>query len=219
MPTITRPAPSPTTRREPTQGIARVVDVVDTPQETLLLDVVDGPAARAASCALVPSPGDTVWFVRDGDDCFVTAVLRRAQDQDPARWEHRGDLQIAATGRLHVSGRDVAVDADDEVSVHGRGLKLRFATAKAFLGEVSSFAKQAVHHVAQTRVVGQVLEHVVDRFVSHSRTSLRTVSELDQLSARDLDHRATSTATVSAKHTFVQGRDIVKADGDQIHIG
>lgn len=203
----------------PRQGTATVADVVDLGTATFLLDVVDGPAVRAASCLLVPELGDRVWYVREGDDCYVTAVLRRAETAGPARLEVDADVELRAKGRLGLHGDDVALQAEQTVSVGGTGLDLRVSRASVILEDASMFARSIVSHVAKSTWVGTALERMVDRFVSHSRTSVRTVDGLDQLEARDFDHRATGNASVTAERVFLKGRSVVKADGDQIHLG
>jgi hypothetical protein len=170
--------------------MATVVGIVDIGDRTLLLDVTDGPAALAAGCLLQPEAGDRVWFVRQGDACFVTSVLVRARPESPASVRLDADLEIQSGGTLRLQARRVEMVAKDLVSYVGR-----------------------------TTWLGSVFEQVVDRFVSHSKTSLRTVQGLDQLQADTLDHRAKSTASLSGEQTLLRGRTVLKADGDQIHLG
>lgn len=195
----------------PVQGMATVTDVVDLPSPTILLDVIEGPARRAASCLLAPKAGDRVWFVRQGDACFVTAVLE-CHTEGPTCLDLPGDVTLRAGGTLGLVGRSVCVDADDALRVKAKG-------AHAVLGELAVFARTMVSHVATSTWLGTRLERVVDHFVSHARSSSRTVDDVDQLHAGTLDHRADGSATLAADHTFLQGRTIVKADGGQIHIG
>lgn len=189
-------------RTETRQGMARITGQVT---DTWLLDGMDGPARRAASCHLRPGVGDRVWFVREGDDCFITAVLERALPASPSTLDLGEDVKLQATGTLEVH-------AADEIRV-------RTSRATAAVQHISVFAKTAVSHIAKRTVVGSVLEHVLDRFTSHTKTSQRTVDGLDQLQARDVDHRAQSTLSLGGEHTLLKGRTLIKADGDQIHIG
>ncbi len=183
------------------QGMARIVDHIE---GTWLLDTMDGPARRAASCHLRPCIGDRVWFVREGDACFITAVLERAEPHASR------DLDLGEDVVLR--GTSIAIEAEDT-------LRVRASAATVAIGRISTFAKAAVHHVAKTTVVGSVLEHVVDHFTAHTKTSQRTVEQLDQLQARDVDHRADSTLSLGGEHTLLRGRALIKADGDQIHLG
>lgn len=173
-------------------------------EDTWLLDGVDGPARRAASCHLLPCVGDRIWFVREGDDCFITAVLERAQP---------------GSSRTLDLGDDVTLKAGRSLGVEVPQIRVRASKATAALAELSLFAKTAVSHVTKRTMVGSVLERVVDHFTSHAQTSQRTVDGLDQLTARDLDHRAQNTLCLGGEHTMIEGRALVKADGDQIHIG
>ena len=189
-------------RTETRQGMARITGQVT---DTWLLDGIDGPARRAASCHLRPGVGDRVWFVREGDDCFITAVLERACPASPSTLDLGEDVKLHTTGTLEVH-------ATDE-------LRIRAPRATAAVQHISVFAKTAVSHIAKRTLVGSVLEQVLDRFTSHTKTSQRTVDGLDQLQARDVDHRAQSTLSLGGEHTLLKGRTLIKADGDQIHIG
>ncbi len=189
-------------RTETRQGMARITGHI---KDTWLLDGIDGPARRAASCHLRPGVGDRIWFVREGDDCFITAVLERAAPTSPRTLDLGNDVRLHATGTLEVH-------ATDE-------LRVRTSRATAAVQHISVFAKTAVSHIAKRTLVGSVLEHVVDHFTSHTKTSQRSVEGLDQLQARDIDHRAESTLSLGGEHTMLKGRALIKADGDQIHIG
>jgi len=191
-----------TTRAHARQGMARITGSIG---DTWLLDGIDGPARRAASCHLRPEEGDRVWFVREGDACFVTAVLERARPDAPRVLDLGESVSLRASGTLNV-------EAGDQ-------LRVRASRATAAIETVSWFAKSAVSHVAKRTMVGSVLEHVVDRFTSHTKTSQRTVEGLDQLQAHDVDHHAKSTLSLGGEHTMLKGRALIKADGDQIHIG
>lgn len=189
-------------RTETRQGMGHITGHV---KDTWLLDGIDGPARRAASCHLRPGIGDRIWFVREGDECFITAVLERAAPASPCTLDLGEDVKLHATGTLELH-------ADDE-------LRVRASRATAAIQHISVFAKSAVSHIAKRTLVGSVLEQVVDRFTSHTKTSQRTVEGLDQLLARDVDHRAESSLSLGGEHTMLKGRTLIKADGDQIHIG
>ncbi|MEM6996045.1 MAG: DUF3540 domain-containing protein [Myxococcota bacterium] len=201
------------------QGMATVTSIVDVPAAAIVLDAVDGPARRAASCLVAPAPGDRVWFVRQGGACFVTAVLERAAPDAPMPIVLEGDVEVAAEGSLSLSGCAVAVVAEETMQVQSASLSVRSGQAEAVLGEVATFAKSMVSHIASATWIGSKLEQLVDHWAVHSRTASRTVAGLDQLQARDIDHRATGSATLCADHTFLQGHSMVKADGGQIHLG
>ena len=215
-PTKTRPPKAEIAA--PVQGMATVTDVVQAPTPTILLDVIEGPARRAASCLLAPKAGDRVWFVRQGDACFVTAVLECAAE-GPTCLDLPGDVTVRAAGTLGLAGRSVCVDAEQSVRVETAEVDVRAKRAHAVVGELAVFARTMVSQIASSTWLGTRLEQVVDHFVSHARSSSRTVDGVDQLHAGTLDHRADGSATLAADHTFLQGRTIVKADGGQIHIG
>ena len=68
-------------------------------------------------------------------------------------------------------------------------------------------------------IVDKAIDMLADSIVSHSKTSQRTVEEIDQIKAGTIDYRATHSAQVGAEQTLITGAEIVKVDGGQIHMG
>jgi hypothetical protein len=64
-----------------------------------------------------------------------------------------------------------------------------------------------------------VFEVVADRIVQMARNALRLVEEIDQVRVGHLDCKATETVRIHGNHTVVTGKDLVKVDAAQIHMG
>ncbi len=160
-----------------------------------------------------------MWYVRDGDACFVTAVLVRASDTSPARLNLGPKAELEAEGELKISAAVVQVEGREGLELQGEELLVRARGGKALLGEFSVLAKGLFSSVTKTTLVGKVMETFVDRIQSRSKTSSRVVEDLDQLHAGNLEHRATGVAEIAGKHTLLGGGELVKADAGQIHLG
>ena len=65
----------------------------------------------------------------------------------------------------------------------------------------------------------QVLELLVDRVVQRSTQSVRVVDGLDRTQAQTLELRASGDAHIQATHALIDGKNLVKMDGGQIHLG
>jgi len=179
-------------------------------------------AARvAASCLLRPRPGDSVLVAVPPDgDLFVLAVLERDDAEGAHELRVEGDLELKATGQLEICGLEgtqvrspahlelgapqISVTgvetrvSSDRLHVFGRVLQAHADTVKTVLGAIDSFA---------------------DRVSQHVKRSYRFVEEMDVTRAKQIDSRAERTMTLRAKNTFVAAEDLVKVDGDQIHLG
>jgi hypothetical protein len=100
----------------------------------------------------------------------------------------------------------------DEVQVHAR-------LGRALLDEGSMILRSLFTHAGKSTLVGKVIETLAERITSHSQTSLRTVEEIDQTRAGIIDYRAQTAAHIVAEHAFINGGELVKVDGGQIHLG
>jgi hypothetical protein len=178
-------------------------------------------ARRAASCLLEPALGDEVWFVGRVDrGHFVTAVLERAASDSPARLRVDGDAELAAGGHLRVEGEaGLELATKQRLDLSSDELRVRARLGQVILDECSLVLRKLLSHVTRGTYVGKVLETLVDRVRQHSKTSYRSVAEIDQVQAGVIDHRASASAQLHGKQTLITGEELVKADGGQIHIG
>jgi len=210
----------------PYQGLATIVEAV---KDEAGLDaawlVDDGrqrrTARRAASCLLPPAVGDRVWVVGEAAGAlYVIAVLERAQPSAPATLAFPGDVAVTAGGRLTLAARDdLDLATPAAVGVSAGELHVQARKGRAAIEELSLFARTVFASLAKVTRVGQVLELFVDRVTQRSTHSTRVIEELDHTRAQTIDYRASQTAHVRAEHALVDGAQLVKLDGGQIHLG
>jgi hypothetical protein len=176
---------------------------------------------RAASCPLEPAVGDRVWVVGEAaGSLWAIAVLERAQPGAPATLAFPGDVAVTAGGRLTLhakDGLDLATPA--AVGVSAGELHVQARKGRAAIEELSLLARTAFASLTKLTHVGQVLELLVDRVTQHSQHSVRAIEGLDHTSAQTIDYRAERSAHVRAEHAIVDGKELVKLDGGQIHLG
>ncbi|NVB40146.1 DUF3540 domain-containing protein [Pseudenhygromyxa sp. WMMC2535] len=201
------------------QGVARVVG--EAPAGWWLrMGEREVLAQRALSCLLAPAVGDRVWAVGEaGGEHFVLAVLAR-EGEAPAQLRVPGDLELRAEGRLRLRG-DAGVELEtsgrarllaDALEVQARDAQLRFV-------ELRALAREAVGNFTRSTRIGQRLELLVDVVAQRSKSSYRAISELDHTQAETIDYRARGGAHIKAEHAIVNGKELVKVDGGQIHLG
>lgn len=170
---------------------------------------------RAASCLLRPEAGDTVLL--SGPDrfrLFLIAVVEQA-DASSSRIEAAGNLTLSATGQGTVS-----IQSESSLELHGaQSLALRSERAECTVGDMQFTARTAESTVGHLRLIGKVFESVADRVVQMARTALRVIDEVDVVRAGHLDHEAKETVRLHGQHTVVTGKDLVKVDAAQIHMG
>jgi hypothetical protein len=206
----------------PQQGVARVLE---SHAEGWLIALNERriPAKRAASCLLEPAPGDRVWAVgQSGEGFFVIAVLER--DPEVATTETKlqldGDVTLAAGGRMTLSAPEgVRLTTTAKLELHADELDVAARSGRMVLSQAAVVASSLLAHLRKSTVVGQTLDTLVERVTQHSKTSYRSISELDHVHASNLDYRADGLASVHGKQTLMTAQELVKVDGGQIHLG
>ncbi|MGJ7495228.1 DUF3540 domain-containing protein [Variovorax sp. RT4R15] len=158
---------------------------------------------RAASCLLEPAVGDTVaCLLVAPDEVWVLAVLQREEGvANVLRCE--GPLTLAAP----------------ELALETGAFSLRAAQARVTTDDAQFIGKNL--HVIGTavKVVGSVLSTVFERVSHFSRNHLRTTEGIDRVHATHVECEADQLARISGQHLLLNGQDLVKARGSQIHFG
>lgn len=170
---------------------------------------------RAASCLLQPAVGDTVLASGpDGARLYLIAVIEQA-DTSASRIDAAGDVTFAAVGSGSVtlaSASQLNLRADERLAIsaeHG----------ECNIGELQLTTRSVHAVVGHARLVGKVFESVADRIVQMARQTLRLTDEIDQVRAGHIDHKASETVRIHGHHTMVTGKELVKVDAAQIHMG
>ncbi len=178
-------------------------------------------ARRASSCLLEPEPGDLVLVsLVPGRGCYVLAVLER-QQATRGRLVHEGDLELQLpTGRLSVAAtRGMSVVSGQDISCVAGSLRAHTGSAELFAERTSFLGKLAHVEIEALKVVGRFLDSVLERVSQRVQRSYRKVEELDQVRAAQMDYVATQNLSVRGHNTLVTAEQLVKLDGDQVHLG
>ncbi|MBT2333250.1 DUF3540 domain-containing protein [Variovorax paradoxus] len=176
---------------------------------------------RAASCLLAPQPGDTVML--SGPDRFrvyLIAVIEQA-DASASRIDAPGHMTLGgAEGSVSIeSAGDVRLRSGGALDMRGERWDVQAETGHCHVDELRVTARTVDATTGRLRVVGKVFETVADRMVQMARNALRMVDEVDQVRAGHLDCKATQTVRIHGRHTTVTGKELVKVDAAQIHMG
>jgi hypothetical protein len=163
-------------------------------------------ARRAASCLLAPAAGDSVACLRIApDEVWVMAVLQREQGTANVVNCEGHTMRIAMEG-----GRlELAADALDVVTQ-----RTRLATDTADV-----VGRQLTVVGTGIKLVGSVLSSVMDRVQHFSKHYLRTTDGIDCVVATHVECEARQVLRLEGEHTLVNGRELIKARGAQIHFG
>ena len=182
---------------------------------TVRTALADVTARRAASCLLEPAVGDRVLLAtEEGGDAFVLALLEQLDpsastisvDGDLTLRSLRGKVSVAAqegvelvsTAAVRIMASAVDVEAIEALSILG-------GAVKAELGKVKMYAA--------------TLDSFFERVSLHARRSFRSIDETDQVKAQHLDYAASGNAHLHGDNALVRAHDLVKLNGEQVHLG
>lgn len=187
--------------------------------------VDDGGVARlvrqATSCLLEPEIGDVVLLAIPANDPggYLLAVLEREGKQ--ATLAAAGDLVIAAPrGRVTVvASEGLELATPKQIGVRADELRVQARSARVFFDECAAIVRSMFASLTKLTHVGEVLELLVDRVTQRSKHSVRAIEGLDHTQAQNLELHAQNSVHVRATRTVVNGSEIVKVDGGQIHLG
>ncbi|MDY7227178.1 DUF3540 domain-containing protein [Hyalangium rubrum] len=179
------------------------------------------PAKRAPSCLLAPEPGDLVLvtFV-PGRGCYVLAVLER-EEGAPGRLVHQGNLGLhLPAGRLTVTASEgMSVVSGQDVSCVTSSLRAHAVEANLSIEKAHFLGTFASVQVETLKVIGRFFDSVLERFSQRVRRSYRQVEEVDSVRAEQLDYMASKNVSVRGRNALVTAEQLVKLDGDQVHLG
>jgi hypothetical protein len=176
---------------------------------------------RAVSCVVDPRVDDLVLFAGlAGGERYVLAVLERPGDQ-AAVWSPAGSVTIAAADGA------VTVAARDGVNVVSPAALRVTADAVSVTAREGDLAVQALSYVGRAlaanlddlKLTALRVDTVAERLSQKLQRAYRTVTEIDQLRAEQGDWSFRKTLGLHAANVIATARDLVKVDGDQIHLG
>ncbi|WP_437321051.1 DUF3540 domain-containing protein [Sorangium sp. So ce385] len=178
-------------------------------------------ARRAASCLLAPMAGDAVLVAQlDSGAAYVLAVLERDAGAD-----HRVVLDGNATieapaGKVRVLAREgVELITESEISlVSGRTI-LHAADAAVSVERLGIASGAVQAELGVVKIMAEAIDSLAERMFQKVKRAYRVVTEQDHLRAERIDHAARSTLTLRAEHAIVAAKELVKVDGEQIHLG
>lgn len=203
-----------------TQCLARVRAISE---DGIMVD--DGGRTRlvrqATSCLIEPELGDLVLLAVPANDPggYLLAVLEREGKQ--ATIAAAGDLVITAPrGRVSVAASEgVELATPKQLGVRADELHVQARSGRVFLDECAAIVRSMFASLTKLTHVGEVLELLVDRVTQRSKHSVRAIEGLDHTQAQNVDLQAHNLVRVRADQTVINGSEVVKVDGGQIHLG
>ncbi|GAB1577873.1 DUF3540 domain-containing protein [Bordetella petrii] len=173
---------------------------------------------RAASCLLMPEPGDKVLVSGDAaGGLYIIAVLEQGAG---------GRANLRVDGELALSADRLSLTANDRVAIATDAFSLK---ARSGAIEAADWAVESQRYTlasVELDVAAMTARYTGDQRESYFRSvsettgrSARYVTGTDTVKAINLDYAADFIARLSGNTTLINGETLVKADGKQILVG
>ena len=177
-------------------------------------------AERAVSCLVEPVVRDFVLLaVLPSGPAYVLAVLTR--EGAGATLSVEGDLRLRPQGGRVVlsSAEGVSIASSQDVSIAAGKVDVNAVDGVIGFSTLRYVGRFLQAEIEKSKLTGGTLDRVLDRVSETVKRAYRVVEELDQLRAERVDHSAKETMRLHGKHTLMTARELVKVDGEQIHMG
>lgn len=178
-------------------------------------------ARRAASCLLDANVGDLVLLATaDQGASYVLAVLERATNGH-ASLSLEGDVSLRVTkGRLALTadeGLGLASGAD--VTVASKSVRVDAVEGDVCLQRLGFFSRVVDAQMERITYLAGSVDATIDRLAQRLKRFYRRVDEIEHARMGQLDCQAESTIRLRGRHAVIDGVNLVKLHGDQIHLG
>jgi len=177
-------------------------------------------ARRAASCLLVPEVGDRVLCaVESRGDAFVLAVLER-KEAGRATVELPERTLVRAAERLSLAANEgVDIVGGGEVRISSAAVEVTSLRTRLASRALEVVGDAVGAELGRVKFVAKSIDGMMERLSQRIKRSFRVVEETDQVKARHIDYAAETVAHFRGEHTVVTAKDLVKVNGEQIHVG
>ncbi|RKP52333.1 DUF3540 domain-containing protein [Trinickia fusca] len=201
----------------------KVADVVDVLPDDVFVVACEGAklrCRRAFSCLVEPRIGDRVVISSvDRRAVYVTSILERS-NADGVYIRVRGDLVLDATQNVYLkSGDALCLTSHKQLSIETKQLTMSSLDASLSSDRTTLTSTELRGRLGKVRVIGKVLEMVMDHIAQSCRSSFRSVETVEHLRASHIDHAASGNMRLHAKNTVLTAEHLSKIDAGQIHLG
>lgn len=205
------------------QAIQEIATVrhIDGATVTVTNDAGEYACTRAVSCLVAPEVDDVCLVATsEGGKAWILAVLDR-EDRTKTCLSVDGDLDVRLKqGAFTIAANEgVGIVSAADVKVVAGRFNLNAVDGNVALQRLSYVGRFVQSEVEKIRSLAGTFDSVLERFSQKVKRSYRTVEELDQVKAEQLDYKANKTMSLRGGNTLVTADKLVKVDGDQIHLG
>ena len=181
----------------------------------------DVDAVRAASCLLEPALGDRVLVGgcrREG--WYILAILTRHVDTKHTLGVD-GDLEVRLrSGRFAVAAQEgVQLVSPGHVSIAAGTVNVNAVDGNVVLTRLTFLSTYLRAEVEKIKLFAERFDSTIERVAQKVKRSYRSIEETDQVRAERIDYVAKKTMSLHGENALLTAKELVKVDGEQIHMG
>lgn len=178
-------------------------------------------ARLAVSCLIEPAIHDRVVIEKqDGESAYITAILERKSEVVPEIIMQDGlQLSVKGSGLKIVSEKGVELSSLNAISIVSEKLELRAEEGSIFIANLSYLGGYLMGKIEKVTILGTVMDSIISRVTQKFKSSHRIIDEMDYVKSRHMDYQASHNMRLHGKNTLLTAKELVKVDGDQIHLG
>lgn len=176
---------------------------------------------RAFSCLVEPATGDRVLIAGEpSEDLFIISVLERTAPA-PVTLIVEGDLTLGLpNGRFCVAAaKGVDLVSAGDMTMTSSNLTVRSTKGDIFMESITLLGKRCLAEIEAIKLIGGFFDTVMERISQRVKRFYKTVEEYDQVRSQQIDYRADKNMSLRGENALVTAKELVKIDGDQIHMG
>ena len=174
---------------------------------------------RAASCLLMPQLGDTVLISGpNAEQVYLIAVIKQSSPTQ-SLIQVQGELRLEANQLTLKTQETLSLSSQDALLMQSEQVQLATDQAHFLVNDMHYVGKQVQSQIGIVRLLGKVYESIVERLSFMSKDSYKVTENVEHSRAGTLDIQAEQSARIHANYTMLTGKDLVKVDAKQIHMG
>ena len=176
---------------------------------------------HAIGCLIEPMKGDTVIVeAQIGGKAYITTVLERLTTNKPSIKVQGGlQLRVEGGGLQIQSEGGIDLSTLDTLSMTSEQLDIRADEGNVYFSKLSYLGKSLISKLDSVSVFGGIMNLIMDTVVQKSRTSHRVIEDTDYVKSCNINYQAKHIMQMHGKNTLLTAEELVKLDGDQIHLG
>lgn len=166
-----------------------------------IIDSILRRGIRAASCLAIPQVGDSVLVFCSSQQLWIIAVLSGA-----------GSCNLALEGsQIQVQG--------DQLTFRANEIQTTSDQWHASHNTLSLFTSQFMANIVSLEWIGKKLSTWIDLISCNSRRTMRNVSEIESVQCGNYDLQVHESMALSADNAVITAQNLIKVDGEQVHVG